>query len=249
MPGRFLMMTTRTIETVAESEREAMLRLTGLGEDDLVNVRLERELFPQIDFRHWDGVILCGSSYDVSAREDDKSLRQLDIERNMRELTTRAIKQDFPILGICYGLGIVAQNLGGTVGHDIHEDISAPVLQVTAEGRRDPLLDGVPERFHAYVGHHESVVIPPPQMVPLVTGAVAPLQMARVGRNVYLTQFHPELDFDGISVRIESFADYGYYPPEERALVEARVAGVDVSHAHKILSNFVERFSSDRYAA
>lgn len=243
------MMTTRSIETVAVSEREALLRLTGLAEDDLVNVRLERDPFPQIEFRHWDGVILCGSSYDVSTPEDDKSLRQRDIEKNMRELTTRAIEQDFPVLGVCYGLGIVAQNLGGIVGPDIHEDISAPVLQLTAEGRRDPILDGVPERFHAYVGHHESVVLPPPEMIPLVTGATAPLQMARVGKNVYLTQFHPELDFEGICVRIESFADYGYYPPEERALVEARVAGVDVSHAHKILSNFVERFSSDRSAA
>lgn len=249
MSGRFLMMTTRTIEEVAESEREALLRFTGLSEDELVNVRLEREPFPQIDFKHWDGIILCGSSYDVSAREDDKSRRQREIEWNLQELTERAMTYDFPLLGICYGLGITAKYLGGTVGPQISEDISAPALQLTAEGRRDPILEGVPERFNAYVGHHESVIEAPPQMIPLVTGAGAPLQMARVGRSIYLTQFHPELDFVGINVRIESFADYGYYPPEERAIVEARVAGVDVSHAHKILANFVSRFSTDQPAA
>lgn len=243
------MMTTRTIEAVAESEREAMLRLTGLEADELVNVRLEREPFPYIDFSHWDGVILCGSSFDVSAPEEDKSLRQRDIERNMADLAVRAISADFPVLGICYGLGLVAKVLGGRVGGEISEDISAPVLRLTAEGRRDPILDGVPERFRAYVGHHESVVLPPVHMIPLVTGSTAPLQMARVGRNMYLTQFHPELDYEGISVRIESFADYGYYPPEERALVEARVEGVDVAHAHRILANFVSRFSTVRPAA
>lgn len=243
------MMTTRTIEAVAASEREALLRLTGLRPEQLINVRLESEPFPNIDFAHWDGVILCGSSYDVSAPEGQKSLRQLDVEMNLSDLARRAIEADFPVLGICYGLGLVTRLLGGRVGTEISEDISAPVLRLTADGRRDPILAGVPERFRAYVGHHESVVEPARGMVPLVVGAVAPLQMARVRQNMYLTQFHPELDFAGISNRIESFADYGYYPPEERAEVEARVSDVDVSSAHLILSNFVERFSSGQTAA
>ena len=223
--------------------------MTGLPPEELVNVRLERDPLPFVDFAHWDGIIMCGSSYDVSAPERKKSLRQRDVELNLAALAEAAIEADFPVLGICYGLGLVTQLLGGKVGPEISEDISAPVLRLTAEGRRDPILSGVPERFRAYVGHHESVTRPAPGMVPLVTGAVAPMQMARVGQNMYLTQFHPELDLDGINTRIESFADYGYYPPEERALVEARVQGVDVSPAHLILSNFVDRFSSTQTAA
>ncbi len=243
------MMTTRMIETVAKSEREALLRFTGLTEEELVNVRLEREPFPTIDFSQWDGIIICGSSFDVSAPETEKSLRQKQIEKSLNELSNELISRDFPCLGICYGLGLMTNHLGGHVGTEIHEDISAPVLTLTPAGRRDPIFMGVPEQFRAYVGHHESVVVPAPQMVPLVTGTVAPLQMARVGNNIYLTQFHPELDFDGINVRIDSFADYGYYPPEERTLVEERVTGVNVSHAHKIIKNFVDRFGSQTGAA
>lgn len=249
MDARFLMMTTRDIEEVASSEREALLRFTDLRPDQLVNVRLERESFPRINFAHWDGAILCGSAYDVSMPEDQKSARQKEVERGLTKLIKDALDTGFPVFGICYGLGIAARYLGGHVGPEISEDISAPVLSVTAEGRADPILEGVPERFRAYVGHHESVVVAPDAMVPLVTGEIAPLQMARVGPNMYLTQFHPELDYQGISLRIDLFADYGYYPPEERAQVEARVADVDVSASHKIIGNFVHRFSAKRSAA
>ncbi len=237
------MLTTRTYEAVAVSEREALLKFTGLKEDELVNVRLEREAFPEIDLSNWDGIIMCGSHFDVSMPQEEKSAQQLEIESNLDDLMTQAIERDFPILGICYGLGITTRLLGGVVGPDISEDITAPVLTLTPEGMEDPILAGIPQKFNAYVGHHESVIEPPSELVPLVTGEIAPLQMGRIGKNIYLTQFHPELDYEGISVRIEVFADHGYYPKEEREEVEARVTGVDVSHAHLILSNFVDRFA------
>ncbi len=243
------MMTTRDTEEVAKSERDALLHFTGLPEADLVNVRLERGPFPHIDFAQWDGVILCGSAYDASAPEEEKSENQKAVEKGIADLADRALASGFPVLGICYGLGVIARHLGGKVGPEISEDISAPVLTVTPQGRLDPILEGVPDQFHAYVGHHESVIDAPKEMVPLVTGAVAPLQMARVGSNMYLTQFHPELDYEGIKLRIEIFADYGYYPPEERQAVEERVSGVDVSPAHLVISNFVKRFSGRREAA
>lgn len=243
------MLTTRDIEAVAVSEREALLKYTGLSDHELVNVRLEREPFPRIDFNHWDGIIMCGSSYDVSEDEDLKSLKQKDIERNLDVLSQEVIRRDFPLFGICYGLGIMTRMLGGKVGPEISEDMSAPVLTVTPEGARDPIMEGVPAEFRAYVGHHESVIVPPPQMTKLVEGQIAPWQMARIGRNVYLTQFHPELDFEGMTVRVESFADHGYFKPHERADVEARIAGVDTSPGHRILRNFVDRFSGGSSAA
>lgn len=237
------MLTTRIHERVATSEREALLKFTGLKEDELVNARLEKEDFPHIDLDQWNGIIMCGSHFDVSAPEESKSERQLDVEKNLSRLSREAIARDFPTMAICYGLGIMSRMLGGKVSPEISEDISAPLLTMTDEGREDPILAGVPRQFHAYVGHHESVIERPAEIIPLVTGKVAPLQMGRIGKNIYLTQFHPELDYDGIQVRIDVFADHGYYPIEERQAVEARVTGVDVSPAHLILSNFVSRFS------
>ncbi len=243
MRKRFLMLTTRTDQVISDSERQALLRFTGLEPEELVNYRLESGDFPQIDLRQWDGIIMCGSSYDVSAPEEEKSARQKYVEKHLAELTDRIITEDFPLLGICYGLGMVAKHLGGKVGPEISEDISAPVLTKTEAGREDPILAGIPDDFRAYLGHHESVVEKPAAMTTLVTGPVAPVQMVRIKQNTYLTQFHPELDYAGISLRIEVFGDLGYYPVEERAEVEARVTGVDVSPSHLILRNFADRFA------
>ena len=243
MKKRFLMLTSRVNETVAASERADLLRFTGLNEEELVNVRMEQGNFPKIDYDEWDGIILCGSHFDVSAPKEKKVGLQDQVETYLNSILGEVQERDFPFLGICYGLGLMTKRLGGRVGYEISEDISAPVLTITEEGRKDPILEGIPDHFRAYVGHHESVLECPQGMTRLVAGEVAPVQMGRVGKNIYLTQFHPELDFNAISIRIDVFADFGYYPPEERAAVEERVSGVDVSPSHLLLRNFANRFA------
>lgn len=242
--ARFLMLTTREDESLAQNERAAMLHYTGLSDQELVWVRLEQHPLPRIDFERWDGIILCGSRYDVGADEADKSLRQKEIESNLKQLLVDVIARDFPFMGICYGLGLLTQVLGGDMTREYSEDIGAPILTLTSEGLREPILEGIPPRFHAYVGHHEAVGALPNEMIPLIRGKVAPVQMIRIRRNIFATQFHPELDLEGIQFRIEFFADAGYYPAAERPAVEERVLGIDTSGAHRILSNFIDRYGS-----
>lgn len=232
------MISNRPNQRVAASEREAFLRFTSLADDELEWVRLESQPLGKVDFANLQGIIMCGSSDDVSAPQ--KSVTTLKNEAALRDLLRHVLERDFPFLGVCYGLGLLVDELGGRVGYDIHEDIQASRLKVTTEGSADPLLSGLPSEFRAYVGHHESVLKTPPEAVTLVRGEVAPCQMVRVGQNVYATQFHPELDLAGILLRIELFADSGYFPPADRYLVEQRVKDHDVSAAHQILRNFVE---------
>ncbi|WP_206192475.1 glutamine amidotransferase [Scrofimicrobium canadense] len=247
--SRFLMLSTRDNDDLALGERSALLKYSGLNHDELTWVRLERDAFPRIDLSAWDGIILCGSRFDVGAPESSKSLKQQEIEGNLHRLLSEIIARDFPFMGICYGLGLLTVQLGGRMDTTYSEDISAPVLTLTSEGLREPLLSNIPPRFQAYVGHHEAVSVLPPDMVTLVQGQAAPTQMIRIGKNVFATQFHPELDLAGIQFRIEFFADAGYYPPSERALVEERVLGVDTSAAHSILRNFATRYGSRITAA
>ena len=49
----------------------------------------------------------------------------------------------------------------------------------------------------------------------LATSAACPVQAFRVGQNVYATQFHPELDLEGICTRIEVYKNAGYFDPSE----------------------------------
>lgn len=247
MSARFLMLTSREQEVLGLSERAALLRYTGLSEEELVWHRLEREPFPEIDLADWDGIILCGSRWDAGAPEETKSQRQRDVEAALDKFYGRIVPADFPFMGLCYGLGTLCQHLGGTITDRYGEEISAPTFTLTPAGRADPMLEGVTERFRAYVGHHEAVGTLPPGMEVLVGGEQAPIQMTRTGTNLYATQFHPELDLDGINLRIEVFADAGYYLPSERPVVEARVLGVDTSAAHRILRNFADRYRESRH--
>ena len=41
------------------------------------------------------------------------------------------------------------------------------------------------------------------------------MQAFRLGRNVYATQFHPELDVAGLVTRIEVYRHFGYFEPHE----------------------------------
>lgn len=244
MTKPFLLLTSRDDEVVAADEREALPRLAGMSPGEAHWVRMEREPFPEVDLAEWSGIVVCGSPFDASRAPEAKSDLQRGIEERLADLYDRVLSRDTPFLGICYGLGTFTLHLGGHVDDRYGEEISAPELHVTPEGRLDPLLEGVPDTFHGYVGHHEAAADVAPGADLLVTARDTPVQMIRVGERAYATQFHPELDVAGIDVRIREYADRGYFPPDEVDRVRTGVRSVDVSPAHLVLANFVRLFRS-----
>ena len=96
----------------------------------------------------------------------------------MPEITAR----DFPFLGCCYGIGILGKHLAGDVSKRAHgEPVGTSACEVTAEGKDDPLLDGVPTAFDAFVGHKEALQALPQGCVHLVRSEACPFQMVRHG--------------------------------------------------------------------
>ncbi len=242
MSKPFLMLTSRSEEAVAEDEFRNLPRIGAMATGEAVRVRLEREPFPDIDLDNWSGIIMCGSSFDAATPEEHKSQRQRDIDSHLHALYDRLLFEDRPFLGICYGMGTLTLHLGGAVDTSGSEEISPAPLTVTPAGRDDPLLEGVPDHFEAYVGHHEAAATLAPGATQLVAGQVAPIQMIRAGAHVYATQFHPELDLASILVRIDQYADRGYYPVAERTRIEDAVRAANVRSAHQVLRNFVRLF-------
>ena len=68
--------------------------------------------------------------------------------------------------------------------------------------------------------------------------------MFRVGRNVYATQFHPELDVDGITTRIHAYAGHGYFAPDE---LSSTLAAVRRAPRHRTPGSILRAFA-ERYA-
>ena len=124
------------------------------------------------------------------------------------------------------------------------EPVGAVECRLTEAGRADPLLEGVPDNFRAFVGHKEAVQDLPPGATWLAASGPAPYQMLRHGNNVYATQFHPEADAAGFETRIRIYRHRGYFPPETADTLIEQVRREDVRFPEVILRNFVARFGS-----
>ncbi|NNF29536.1 MAG: glutamine amidotransferase, partial [Gemmatimonadetes bacterium] len=75
-----------------------------------------------------------------------------------------------------------------------------------------------------------------------VTSLQCPVQMFRVGRNVYATQFHPEGDPEGFILRVRTYRGHGYFLPEEAADLIDTLENEHAPVPRRVLARFVERY-------
>ncbi|MEV7875229.1 glutamine amidotransferase [Microbacterium sp. NPDC089188] len=245
LPGDrpFVLLATRAEDGPADEEYALFLRYTGLPPHRLRRVRLERETMPAIDLDEMSGVLVGGSPFNASDPFERKSVVQRRVEAEMAQLVAEVVARDAPFLGACYGVGTLGTHLGAPIDGTYAEPISVVEVTLTPEGRTDPLSAGLPDAFTAFVGHKEAISVLPPSAVLLASSAACPVQMFRVGRNVYATQFHPELDVDGIVTRIHAYAGYGYFASGDLDLTLSAVRRAPVTAPSRMLRTFVERYA------
>jgi GMP synthase (glutamine-hydrolysing) len=77
-------------------------------------------------------------------------------------------------------------------------------MDVTPEGRRDPVFSALGADVTSFQNHFEAVRNVP-DAVPLATGGACPIQAFRIGRATYGTQFHPEVTLDIVRDWIRKF--------------------------------------------
>ncbi|MCC1481642.1 glutamine amidotransferase [Roseibaca sp. Y0-43] len=243
----FLVIQLRPEADVADDEYSAILRRAGLSEGDTRRIRLERETLPDdLDLTACSGVIVGGGPGCVSDPPEAKTPMEARIEAQILGLMPRIAETRTPFLGCCYGIGILGKFLGAPVSQDHHgEDVGPITCRRRAEGRDDPLLDGLPDTFTALVGHKEALDALPDGAVHLLEGDACPIQMLRHGDRIYATQFHPEADGTNFALRIQVYKDKGYFPPEAAADLTARCAGVATEASGRVLANFVRHFARD----
>jgi GMP synthase (glutamine-hydrolysing) len=155
----------------------------------------------------------------------------------------QVVDADFPFLGACYGIGALGRHEGAVLGRRYGEPVGTVEVSLTPEGQRDPLLAGLPATFDAFTGHKEAVSELPGHAVLLATSASCPVQMFRVGANVYATQFHAELDVAGLSTRTDVYKHAGYFAPEQADEIKAEARRSNVTWPPVILRQFVQRYA------
>jgi GMP synthase (glutamine-hydrolysing) len=96
-----------------------------------------------------------------------------------------------PVLGICYGMQLIARELGGRVqGAEVGE-FGRSQLTVADSGR---LLAGTPPEQTCWMSHRDTVFSAPPGFAALASSTASPVAAFESSeRGVYGIQFHPEV--------------------------------------------------------
>jgi len=239
----FLLLSIRGEDEAADDEYRAMMRFAGLDESGMHRIRLSHRPLGDIDLSQWSGIVLGGGPYNVSDEPDAKSPTQRRVEAELAGLLAEVIARDFPFLGCCYGVGTLGSAVGAVVDRDHSEPVGAITVDLTEQGRGDPLFAGLPDTFDAFGGHKEAASSLPSHVACLASSADCPVQAFRVGTNVYATQFHPELDVDGLVTRIETYRHFGYFDPDEGEELIRLARDAVVTEPPRILARFVELYA------
>lgn len=123
------------------------------------------------------GLILSGgpsSVYEQGAPHPDRAVIEMGV----------------PVLGICYGLQLMAHYLGGEVKPSNRREYGQAEIEVTSESQ---LLAGLPFVLKVWMSHGDYVSRPPEgfAVTAATDAAIGAVEDAK--RNLYGVQFHPEV--------------------------------------------------------
>ncbi|MBN2406585.1 MAG: glutamine-hydrolyzing GMP synthase [Elusimicrobia bacterium] len=124
------------------------------------------------------GIILSGSPYSLK-------------EEGAPYLDKRIFGLNVPILGICYGMQILAHTLGGKVERKDNREYGSASLQIV---RKETLFRGIPGYTRVWMSHFDRVeTLPEGFRVLAKTGSIPVAAMGSIRKKIYGVQFHPEV--------------------------------------------------------
>ena len=240
---KILILQMRPENDAADSEFEAILRVGEINRAQVHRIKVGEFDGPELDLNDYAAIIAGGSPYDISTPTEEKSQVQNHIEAFFNQLFDKVFALDFPFLGACSGNGLLGNYCGTSISRKYAEPVGGVAINITEEGKNDPLLLGLPREFTAFVGHKEACDDVPQGAVLLATSSSCPVQMFRIKQNIYATQFHPEADTEEFINRVITYKNYGYFPSEEAEKLVATIRGVETPVAKEILKRFIVTYS------
>ena len=98
---------------------------------------------------------------------------------------------EIPILGICYGMQTLAEQMGGQVISADHKEFGHSELQITKDC---VLFDGLQKNLNVWMSHGDQVQDLPDDFELVASTATAPIAvMQHESKPIFALQFHPEV--------------------------------------------------------
>ncbi|MEI6438022.1 MAG: type 1 glutamine amidotransferase [Candidatus Omnitrophota bacterium] len=185
------------------------------------------------DPRGIDAVVPLGGPMNVYEEDQYPFLKDEDV------FLKKVLAEGVPVLGICLGAQLLAKASGGKVVRSPRKEIGWFTVDLTAEGKKDPLFAGLPDPLEVYQWHGD-MCAPPDGAVLLASSEACPVQAFRYGAKAYGLQFHSEIT--DISIRDWS-ADFSERKRLEREAMLARYAAVKVEfhrNGNRLCENFLK---------
>lgn len=101
------------------------------------------------------------------------------------------LETHLPMLGICYGMQLLAHQLGGHVESSLKKEYGLTEMTILAH---NPLTQGLPDRFNVWMSHGDQVTALPFGFTGLASSESTPYaMMMHEEHQIYGIQFHPEV--------------------------------------------------------
>ena len=226
-------------DPILEHEFECFVDRTQVSPEaftavNLAESRVSSDLLAEID------LVTVGGAGDYSIVE-----RNFDWYGDLIDLIDVVLARDIPMFASCFGFHALVKALGGQLVTDPEcGEIGTHAIRLTEQGAADDFFGQLPETFDAQLGHKDSVVELPDDLVCLAASDRCAVQAVRVpGKPIYATQFHPELTADD---NIERYVRYlqNYKQIDEtrdEALERAERIHRTSPEAAQLLQRFMER--------
>ncbi len=145
------------------------------------------------DLNNYDALWVMGGPMDVWDVEENPWLvaEKQAIRRWVGEMKK-------PYLGLCLGHQLLADAMGGTCGPQNPPEIGVLEVQLTDQGREDPIFTDMPDTQKCLQWHSVCVAQAPENTTVLASSDICRIQAMRVGECAWSMQYHVELEPDTV---------------------------------------------------
>ena len=183
----------------------------------------ERGTGPALEIADYDAVLTFGGAMHADQEDRHPWLRF------EKDFLAAMIDDRMPLLAVCLGNQLLADAAGGSARRASEPEIGWLDVEVTDEGRNDPLIGPLAPSFMAFQWHSYEAL--PPDCAAILARSPVCVQAYRVGEVAWGIQSHPEVSTADVEKWIDDYRSdedavrIGVDPDALRAETQERIDG------------------------